>query len=126
MDCSELMPVEREYPSVKREALHLSGERRSRKHFAIIYILGGVSILLARLLTKRIYEPLTKLDEAVKDLTDRIEASPKLELPQSNIALIDSLTQSFKDLAEKIINYTRELRNKAYYDPLTQLPTEFC
>ena len=116
-DVSWKLIAESELAPYRSELLSVLGN-----HFVVIYALGGISILLASVFSRRIYEPLTHLDEVVRDLTDKIEASPKLTLPKSNIALIDSLTESFRRLAEKIISYTKELRTMAYYDTLTGLP----
>ncbi len=109
--------TEAEVSPYREELLAVLGQ-----HFIVIYFLGAISLLFSGALSKRIYDPIKQLDEAVKDLADRIEASPKLQLPKSNISLIDSLMESFRNLAEKIITYTRELRNMAYYDTLTGLP----
>ena len=90
--------------------------------FLSIYILALLSFMLSRVIGHLVYTPIARLSGLVSTIARNIEKKPALNLPRTNILDISLLTQSFEELASKAISYTEQLRQIAYYDPLTRLP----
>ncbi len=90
--------------------------------FISIYIFALLSFALARFLTSVSTKPVQRLVNTIDVITRRIEERPSIVLPDTNLKEIKKLTDSFRDMASKAMEYMEELRKLAYYDPLTRLP----
>jgi diguanylate cyclase (GGDEF)-like protein len=91
-------------------------------HFTSIYVITFAAFILTRFLGSLIYTPIYRLSRAMSEIASNIERNPHLDLPRINISDLKVLKRAFEDLAKKVISYTEDLKRKAYYDPLTELP----
>lgn len=91
-------------------------------HFTSIYAITLIAFLLTKLTGGLIYRPIASISRAMSQIASSIERSPSIDLPRVYTSELKTLTDAFGDLAKKVISYTEDLKRKAYYDPLTELP----
>ncbi|NPA40866.1 MAG: EAL domain-containing protein [Aquificae bacterium] len=91
-------------------------------NFVLIYIFAFLAFLLSKFLSSVSTDPVMKLSQAISTLSKTLERRPHIYLPKTNIVEVVKLTESFEDMAKKVLDYMEELRKMAYFDPLTGLP----
>ena len=90
--------------------------------FSFIFGLATLGLGISNLIIRYVSVPIEKLSREVIALSEDIEKKQKVETKRYELQELNLLSEAFETLARKVINYLEELRQLAYYDPLTRLP----
>ena len=90
--------------------------------FSFIFGLATLGLGLSNLIIRKVSLPIETLSQEVIALAEDIEKKQKVETKKFELQELNLLSEAFETLARKVINYLEELRQLAYYDPLTRLP----
>ncbi len=86
-------------------------EQGSVSMFTFLAALLAAGILIARFLSERLTQPLSKLERTSRELSSQISQGIKPHLPGSRIAEYDGLGKSLREMAGLLAGRVRELRD---------------